>query len=295
MAAAASPFRADCLAGRVALVTGGGSGIGFEVARQLGLHGCRVAIMGRREAFLAKARDALAAEGVDAMFVSGDVRSVESCAAAVEAVRAAWQRLDVLVNGAAGNWLSPAEALSSKGFRTVLEIDTMGTFNMSREAFPLLKESPCARIVNISATLHYGTTWYQAHACAAKAAIDSLTRSLALEWGAYGIRCMAIAPGPIADTPGMAKLAPTAGSSPATGLPSEVVPVGRLGRTWDVAMAAVFIASDGGDFCSGDVFVVDGGHWLWKPPLVPRETVTELSRRVEGKSRSLGPGGRSRL
>lgn len=134
-----------------------------------------------------------------------------------------------------------------------------------------------------------GATWYQTHASAAKAAIDSLTRSLGLEWGAFGIRVCGIAPGPIADTPGMSKLS--------GGIEAEVleealgkrIPVQRLGRTNDVAFAAVFLCLNTSGFITGETLVVDGGAWLSSEPQIPREMVSDLSRRVEGKSRAIKP------
>lgn len=233
-----SPFRTDALSGKVALITGGGSGIGYEIARQYGLHGARVVIMGRREAPLRAAVETLAKEGIEAFAASGDVRSFEDCQKVVSATVGRFGRLDILVNNAAGNFLCAAEDLSPKGFKTVLEIDTMGVFNMAQAAFPALKESGDALIVNISVTLHYKATWYQIHPCAAKAAIDAMTRSFALEWGEYQIRCNGIAPGPIGGTAGLTKLAGGAGDE----LIASMVPINRLGSTFDIAMSAVFMA-----------------------------------------------------
>jgi peroxisomal 2,4-dienoyl-CoA reductase len=164
---------------------------------------------------------------------------------------------------------------------------------MSTAAHDLLRESGDACIINISMTLHYGATWYQAHASAAKAAIDSLTRSLALEWGRFGIRVLGIAPGPIANTPGMAKLSPGLSAQAA-----QAIPLGRMGSTWDVAMTAVFFCTAGAGYVTGDTLVVDGGEWLAKPALAPPEAISKLSRAAEAKSRALGPGAssaRSRL
>jgi 2,4-dienoyl-CoA reductase [(3E)-enoyl-CoA-producing], peroxisomal len=196
----ASPFRADVLKNRVAFITGGGSGIGLDITKQLGLHGAKVFIMGRRKEVLDAAVTFLKSLQIDAAYATGDVRKPEEVFAAVKACVDIFGSLNMLVNSAAGNFLAVAEELSPKGFKTVMEIDTIGTFTVTQAAFPYLKASQDGVIINISATLQYGATPYQSHAAAAKAAIDSLTRSWALEWGDYNIKVNGIAPGPIADT-----------------------------------------------------------------------------------------------
>jgi len=122
-----SPFKSDVASGRVALITGGGSGIGFEIARQLGLHGAKIVLMGRREGPLKAAVSVLAGEGIQAIAVSGDVRGIEDCKKVVKTAVDTFGKLDILVNNAAGNFLSPAEDLTPNGFKTVIEIDLMGT------------------------------------------------------------------------------------------------------------------------------------------------------------------------
>ena len=306
-----SPFRSDCLQGRVALVTGGGSGIGFSVTRELLRAGCAGAVIcGRRRSFLEAAAAALQAELPTKVveFRVCDVRRYETCEAAVEFCRRRFGRLDILVNGAAGNFLAQASQLSPKGFATVMSIDALGTFHMSRAAHALLKETAqnnndgTVSIVNISATLQYGATWWQAHASAAKAAVDSLTRSLALEWAAVDrIRVNGIAPGPIADTPGTTKLAPVTAAEEEDGdattnsqamideLVAERIPLGRMGEAAEIGHAAVYLAA--APYVTGHTVVVDGGEWLYKggEPWVPQEMVAQLSRRVEAVSRSQAP------
>ena len=164
------------------------------------MHGCAVSVMGRREGKLRKAVEILRSQGIKATYVCGDVRKVEDAINAVNHTVRTFGGMNILVNCAAGNFLSTASNLRPKGFRTVMEIDALGVWTMCHSSFEALKESKRGVIINISATLQYGATWYQAHACAAKAAIDSVTRSLALEWGAYNIRSVGIAPGPIAGT-----------------------------------------------------------------------------------------------
>lgn len=301
MAPMQSPFHASTLASKVAIVTGGGSGIGLEITKQLGLHGASVVISGRRDHVLQAACDALSPH-MTISYVTGDVRKYEDCQRMVEEALRRHGRLDIVVNCAAGNFLALAEQLSSNGFKTVLDIDTLGTFNVCRASVEALKERKAtgASIVNISATLHYGATWYQAHASAAKAAIDSLTRTLALEWGAHGIRVNGIAPGPIQGTAGLKKLAGVDGST--SGVPAtpgktledqikDKIPIGRAGTAWDIAMAVVYLCSPAGGFVTGHTMVVDGGEWLWRPPVVSREMVARVSRGVEGASRQVGIGG----
>eukprot|EP01062_Namystynia_karyoxenos_P025816 TRINITY_DN2022_c0_g1_i1.p3 TRINITY_DN2022_c0_g1~~TRINITY_DN2022_c0_g1_i1.p3 ORF type:complete len:331 (+),score=140.57 TRINITY_DN2022_c0_g1_i1:85-993(+) len=287
-----SPFRPEALEGRVALITGGASGIGLEIAREFGKHGAKVCIMGRRQAFLDGALERLRFEGVTAAAVSADVRNPADCARAVRTAVELLGGLDILVNSAAGNFLAPAEALSPNGFKTVMDIDAQGVFNMCHASFAPLRDSRFGgNIINISFTLHFGATWYQTHACAAKAAIDSMTRSLALEWGDYGIRVNGIAPGPIADTPGLAKLLPSKQDAAAKRRMLEHTarqqPLCRLGTKYDIAMAAIFLCSAGGGNVTGHTVISDGGNWvaLRAPPL-PREAVLKAARKIEKVSRA---------
>ncbi|CAM8888110.1 unnamed protein product [Rhodiola kirilowii] len=286
-----SPFKADALKGKVALVTGGGSGIGFEICTQFGKHGASIAIMGRRRNVLDSAVSALKELGIPAVGFEGDVRKQEDAKRVVESTFQHFGKLDILVNNAAGNFLASAEDLSPNGFRTVLDIDSVGTFTMCHEALKYLKKGGPGRsssssggtILSISATLHYTASWYQIHVSAAKAAVDATTRNLALEWGTdYDIRVNGIAPGPIGETTGMSKLAPDEITSKAR----EYMPLYKLGKKWDIAMAALYLASDAGKFINGTTLIVDGGLWLSRPRHLPKEQVKQLSRTVEKRSRT---------
>jgi len=280
-------FKDDVMTGRVAVVTGGGSGIGFELARQLGLHKAKgVVIMGRRQQFLDQAVKALQAEGIQAAAYAGDVRKGQDCDAVCELARSKFGSLDILINCAAGNFLAAAEMLTPNGFRTVQEIDLLGTFNMCRSAFPGLKESKFGgNVINITATLHYGATWWQAAACSAKAGIDALGRTLGLEWGHYNIRVNGVAPGPIADTPGLKKL--SAGSDKAMDW-SKSVALERPGTKEEIASTVIFLCLN--QYITSEVIVVDGGNWMMKPQGVPREAVLAASKAIEKTSRDMGPG-----
>jgi peroxisomal 2,4-dienoyl-CoA reductase len=195
--------------------------------------------------------------------VAADVRDPDAIAAAVKATVAKFGKLDTLVNGAAGNFLAPAAALSPNGFRTVIDIDLNGTFFAARAAFEHLQKSGEALILNISATLHYHGTPLQLHASAAKAGVDAVTKNLAVEWGRFGIRVCGIAPGPIAETEGMKRLAP----GELTQKMTAGIPAGRFGAIDEIAAAAVFLRSPAAMYISGHTLVVDGGHCISTPPL----------------------------
>ena len=252
-----SSFRKDLLAGQVALVTGGGSGIGAGIAEALAAHGAQVAICGRTQARLDAVAQRIEAVGGQCLALAADVRKPEALAAVVAAIEARWARLDVLINAAAGNFLAPAATLSPNGFGTVVDIDLKGTFNACKAALPLL-ERRGGVVVNVSATLHYAGTPLQVHAASAKAGIDALTRTLAVEWGPAQIRVNAIAPGPIAGTEGMERLAPPAMRAKMT----AQIPLRRFGTVAEIGEAVLFMASPASAYMTGAVLVVDGGQWL---------------------------------
>ena len=250
-------FADGVLSGRVAFVTGGGTGITGGVARAFAEAGASVALVSRKLEHLQPAADAINAHGGKAIAVVADVRQPAEVESALAQTVERFGRVDIVVNGAAGNFLCAAEELSPNGFGTVVDIDLKGTFNVCRAAFAQLKEHR-GQILNISATLHYLGTPMQLHVSAAKAGVDALTRNLAVEWGRHGIRVNAIAPGPIEDTEGMTRLVP----EPVKERLKKNIPLGRFGRIADIERAAVFICSDAASFINGTVLVVDGGHWL---------------------------------
>lgn len=256
---AQSVFQKDILAGKVAFVTGGGSGICYGITQALMEHGADAVILGRKADRVASSAEALAkATGKACLGVPCDVRDPKAVEAALAQALARFGRLDIVINGAAGNFLAPASQLSYNGFRTVIEIDTIGTFNVSRAAFDAWLRDHGGVLLNISATLHYGATPMQVHAAAAKAAIDSMTRTLAVEWAGLGIRVNGIAPGPIDDTEGMSRLAP--GDIKQRMIDS--IPIRRFGRIEEIANLALFLCSDAASLIHGTTVVADGGAWM---------------------------------
>ena len=254
-----SIFRDDILAGQVAFVTGGGSGICKGIAAALMGHGCHAVITSRKGDRLAVAAAELEAQtGRSCLAVVADVRDPASIEVAFDQTLERFGRVDVVVNGAAGNFLAPAAALSYNGFKTVMEIDAIGTFNVCKVAFSKWFGAHGGSIQNISATLHYNGQPLQAHAGSAKAAVDAMTKHLAVEWGPMGIRVNAIAPGPIDETEGMKRLLDPAMRQKLI----DSIPLKRLGRITDIADTSVFLASEAASFITGAVLVVDGGSWM---------------------------------
>ena len=259
-------FRDGVLSGHVALVTGGGTGICRGIAEAYARFGADVCIVSRKEDVLAKTADEIkAATGREGRGVAADVRHPDAIADAIRRTVERFGKLDTLVNGAAGNFLAPAAGLSPNGFKTVIEIDLVGTFNASRAAFEPLKSSGDGLVLNISATLHYHGTPLQIHASAAKAGVDAVTKNLAVEWGRFGIRACGIAPGPIGDTEGMRRLAPPGDIEK---MAKAGIPAGRFGTIAEIAAAAVFLRSPAAAYVTGHVMVVDGGHCVATPSIV---------------------------
>jgi len=270
-AKASTVFAPGLMKGKTIFVTGGGSGIGLGICMAYAELGANVGICGRTESKLAAAAEAIRRAGAaDVMYVQADVRDPDQCIAAVDAAGAKFGKIDVFVNNAAGNFMSLAEDVSPNAFSTVIDIDLRGTFHMAKAALPWLRKAAAggtgACMLAISATLYYTASPFQGHAAAAKAGIDSLTKTLAAEWSDDGIRVVSIAPGPIADTEGgpTGRVFGSAGAGKEkTGAPNVRVtcPLGRYGRTDDIANTAVFLGSPGGSFITGTNIVVDGLQW----------------------------------
>lgn len=250
-------FRNNLLSGKTAFVAGGTSGINLGIARRLGELGARVAVAGRDPEKAAAAAKTIAGPA-PALGLSCDVRDFAAVRASLEQACASFGELDILVSGAAGNFVAPALGMSSNGFKTVVDIDLNGTFNVFRAGYDLLRK-PGASLIAITAGQAINATIGQIHVCAAKAGINQLVRVLAMEWGPSGVRVNGISPGPIAGTEGMARLTPTPEAEAAL---ASRIPLRRYGEASEIANAAVFLSSPAASYVTGTILDIDGGSQL---------------------------------
>jgi NAD(P)-dependent dehydrogenase (short-subunit alcohol dehydrogenase family) len=251
-------FASDALAGRVALITGGGSGIGFGIAKAFASVGARLVIASRNAERLEGAVKAITELGGEAVAVQADVRSYEDVQKAVGTALDRYGALDIMVANAAGNFVVPAAEMSPNAWKVVIDIDLNGTFYCARASFEALRASKFGgRLIAISTTRALEGWPGCAHAGAAKAGIMSLIRTLASEWGPVGIRCNTIAPGAIGDTEGVKRIYVDRGAAERQ---LSSIPLGTFGKTSDIADAAIYLCSDAGAYINGADIVVDGGR-----------------------------------
>lgn len=250
-----SAFKDNLLAGKTAFIAGGTSGINLGIAKRYAELGAKVAVAGRNSE---KAAAAAAEIGAGALGLSCDVRDYAEIRAALEEAAGKLGALDIVVSGAAGNFVAPALGMSANGFKTVVDIDLNGTFNVFRGCYDLLNR-PGASLIAITAGQAVNPSMMQAHVCAAKAGINQLIRVLAMEWGPSGVRVNGISPGPIAGTEGMARLSPTPEAEKAL---AARIPLRRYGEVSEVAESAVFLVSSSAAYISGTILDCDGGSQL---------------------------------
>lgn len=250
-------FSPGLFEGQVAIVTGGGTGIGLACVRELGALGARIAINGRRPEPLEEARRMLTEEGLEVLAMPADIREPESVGAFVDAVLGRFGRVDVLVNNAGGQFPCPAEQLAPKGFEAVVRNNLLGTWTMTH-AVATRAMIPARRgaIVNVIAQIARGFPG-MAHTGAARAGVENLTKTLAIEWAHYGIRTNAVAPGVIKSS-GTDRYPPEL-----VELARQRTPLKRVGSAEEVAHLITYLSSSAAGFVTGQSFYIDGGQSLW--------------------------------
>ena len=255
----AGTFSDGLLRGKNALISGGTSGINMGIAKTFVSLGANVSVFGRdpEKAKAAAAEIDQAGEG-SAIGLNADVRIPDAVQEVVDQATAKFGLLDIVIAGAAGNFVAPAVDISPKGFKTVVDIDLLGTYHVFRLAFDKLNK-PGASMIAITAAQAVNPMVFQAHVCAAKAGINMLIKCLAMEWGVAGVRVNGISPGPIADTEGMARLTPT---KEAEDLMKARVPARRFGTKDEIGQLAAFLCSPAADYISGSIYNCDGGSEL---------------------------------
>ncbi|MHC4938672.1 MAG: SDR family oxidoreductase [Planctomycetota bacterium] len=244
-------------AGKTAIVTGGGTGLGLEISTQLGRRGARVVCASRDSAHHAELLERAERDGFEALSVALDVREPSR----VKEVVRGLDRVDVLINNAAGNFIRPSMMLAPKAFRTVIDIALNGVFYMSRECGRKMREHGGA-IVNISAPYAFTGKPGAIHSACAKAGVESMTKTLAAEWAEHGIRVNAVSPGPFLSSGAADRLWPTENLEE---LLLDEIPVKRLGTVEEIARVVCYAASDDAEFMTGSIIVADGGWTLPKP------------------------------
>ncbi len=260
---------------KTVIVVGGTSGINLGVAQNFAESGANIGVVSRSPEKVAVAVELLKKSGGQALGFSADVRNHSQVVDALENFNDAFGEFDVLVSGAAGNFPARATEMSPNGFAAVVNIDLLGTYHVLRAAYPHLRK-PGSSIINISAPQAFVPMILQSHVCAAKAGVDMITRTFSMEWGRDGIRVNSIVPGPIEDTEGMKRLAPTPALLDKV---VDSVPLKRLGTTSDIGRTAMFLASPWADYVTGAVIPVDGGWSLGGVSGLMDELAGELEQR----------------
>lgn len=254
-------FATPIFARQVAIVTGGGSGIGRAMAGQLAGLGARVALAGRRQGVLDEAAAAITRADGSALPIVCDVRDPSAVEAMVAHVVKKWGRIDILINNAAGNILAKTETLSLNAWHAVIDSVLYGTIHCTMAAGKqMIAQGTGGQILNICTTYAAcgsGSGYVVPSACG-KAGVLALTRSLAVEWARHKIRCNAIAPGAIRTEGAWSRLVPPSVEA----LLKEKIPLQRVGTTDEVAHLAMYLLSDYASFINGEVVTIDGGEWL---------------------------------
>ncbi|KAK9384039.1 uncharacterized protein V2V93DRAFT_363368 [Kockiozyma suomiensis] len=253
-----SVYRPGIFDGKVVFCTGGAGTICRRQTEALVILGANAAILGRKKEVTENAAAEIQKlrSGSSVIGISADVRDISSLQEAVDRTVKELGRIDFVICGAAGNFISDFKHLSANAFKTVIDIDLLGSFNTVKAATSELIRNK-GSVIMVSATLHYYGVQFQSHVGAAKAGVDALSNALAVELGPFGVRFNCIAPGPIDETEGLTRLLPSGAKKQVT----KAVPLQRLGSVNDIADATVFLFSEAASFITGSISVVDGGAW----------------------------------
>ncbi|MGP1676154.1 MAG: SDR family oxidoreductase [Burkholderiales bacterium] len=257
-------FKPDLLAGRVAFITGGGTGLGKAIATHYVRHGAKVVLVGRREAVLRDTAETLAG-GMDCTLAIGcDVRFQDEVENAIDLAVAHFGKIDILVNNAAGNFVFPTKLLSSNAFKLIIDTVLMGAVNCTLALGKRwIAGGQPGSVLNILTTYASTGSAFVVPSSCAKAGVENLTKSLAAEWGRYGIRCVGIAPGPFPTDGAMQQLRLHEDLLPGVDLKqfaTRRIPLGRLGRVEELADLATFLVSPNAEFINGEIIRIDGGE-----------------------------------
>ena len=253
-------FQQDLLEKKTIIITGGGTGLGKSMAQRFGELGASLVITSRKQNVLDNTAIELRKTGAQILPMACDVRKPIEVQNVVDETIKKFGKIDILVNNAAGNFISPTELLSPGGFKVIVDIVLNGTFNFTQAVGKEMIKAETGTILNIVTTYAWTGSGYVVPSAAAKAGVLAITRSLAVEWAKYGIRHVAIAPGPFPTKGAWKRLAP-----PGLGIEKKMrdrIPLKRFGEHIELANLATYLVSDGASYINGDVITIDGGEWL---------------------------------
>lgn len=280
-------FQKDLLAKKTIIITGGGTGLGKSMAQRFGELGANLVITSRKQNVLDATAVELRETGAQVLPIACDVRKPIEVQNVVERTIEKFKKIDILINNAAGNFISPTELLSPGGFKVIVDIVLNGTFNFTQAVGKEMIKAKAGTVLNIVTTYAWTGSGYVVPSAAAKAGVLAITRSLAVEWAKYGIRHVAIAPGPFPTKGAWKRLAP-----PGLGIEKKMkerIPLKRFGEHIELANLAAYLVSDGASYINGDVITIDGGEWLKgagefnELEKVPKLVWKAISKKVRGK------------